>query len=64
MYYAVKYLPLVIVALITNLAPIATAILSYIVLKEKFQRLDYLILVVSFVGVIILIIGSIEQREE
>lgn len=62
-YYAVKYLPLVFVALVMNLSPIFIAILSYIILHEKLNKLDIIILAISFAGVILLITGSINEDD-
>ncbi|CDW82674.1 membrane protein [Stylonychia lemnae] len=61
-YYALRYLPLVFVALVMNLSPIFIAILSYLVLKEQLMRIDIIILGVSFIGVIILVSGSINSE--
>ena len=58
MITGVKYLPLVYIALATNLSPLFTAVLSYIIFKEKLKPLDIGVLFVSFIGVIILITGS------
>jgi len=63
-YYSLKHLPLVVVSLVTNLSPITIAILSYLVLKERLARIDVVILVVSFAGVIILILGSVKESRE
>lgn len=60
-YYALKQLPLVIVSLVLNLSPIAIAVLSYIILKEKLAKIDIIILLVSFIGVLVLIMGSNEN---
>jgi drug/metabolite transporter (DMT)-like permease len=56
-YTSVKYLPLVYVSLISNLGPLFTAILSYILFKKGLSKLDTMILIVSFFGVSLLITG-------
>ena len=39
-YTSVKYLPLIICALFQNLAPLVTALFSYLFLKKGLDRLD------------------------
>jgi drug/metabolite transporter (DMT)-like permease len=59
-YTSVKYLPLVYTSLTSNLGPLLTAVFSYFLLKKGLSRLDTVILLVSFVGVVIMIMGSVE----
>lgn len=61
LYHAVKYLPLVQVALIINLMPLFTAIFGYLYLKERLSKLEIIVLIVSFGGVTVLILGGPEQ---
>ena len=58
-YTSVKYLPLVYVSLSSNLAPLMTALLSYFLLRVPVANIDIIILVVSFIGVAILITGTV-----
>lgn len=58
LYHAVKYLPLVQVALIINLIPLFTAIFGYLYLKERLTLLEIIVLIVSFGGVTVLILGG------
>ena len=62
-YYGIKYLPLVIVALVNNLTPLATAIMSFYILKVKLSPLDAIVLLVSFIGIVVLITGSVKSNE-
>lgn len=57
-FSSIKYFPLVFVSLISNLTPLLTALLSFILFKKGLSRLDTAILIVSFVGVTVLITGS------
>jgi drug/metabolite transporter (DMT)-like permease len=57
-YTSVKSLPLVYVGVATNLSPLLTAVLSYILLKKGLSSVDAIALVASFAGVIILITGA------
>jgi drug/metabolite transporter (DMT)-like permease len=60
-YTSVRYLPLVYVALVSNLGPLFTALCSYYYLKKGLSRLDQIILLISFVGVILLITGDVSK---
>lgn len=57
-YTAAKALPLITVTLVQNLSPLVTAVLSYLLLKKGLTILDSGVLIVSFLGVVILITGS------
>ncbi len=57
-YTSVKSLPLVLVGVVTNLSPLFTAVLSFIILKKALSTVDLVALVVSFAGVVILITGG------
>ena len=56
-YTSVMYLPLVYVALVSNLGPLLTAVISYLYLGVRLSTLETSILVISFVGVILLVTG-------
>ena len=49
-------------ALVVNMTPLVIAILSYIILRERMSCMDILVLIISFVGVIVLIFGSINNE--
>lgn len=57
-FSSIKYFPLVFVSLISNLTPLLTALLSFILLKKGLSVLDTTILIVSFIGVTVLITGT------
>ena len=61
-YTSVKYLPLVYTSLTSNLGPLLTAVFSFIFLKKGLSRTDIIILVVSFIGVVIMILGSFQAE--
>ena len=58
-YTSIKYFPLVIVSLVQNIAPLMIALFSFIFFKVGLSRLDIAILLISFIGVIVLITGTI-----
>lgn len=59
-YLSIKYFPLVFVSLITNIAPLILAVFAYLLYREKLSALDIFNLLVSFLGVAILITGTLE----
>jgi drug/metabolite transporter (DMT)-like permease len=60
LYYAIKYLPLVVASLIQNLSPIFTAIFSYVMLKKGLTPLKIAVLIISFAGVVVMLTGKLE----
>jgi drug/metabolite transporter (DMT)-like permease len=60
-YTSVKYLPLVYVSLSSNLGPLVTAIFSYFLIRVPVSRIDVIILIISFIGVAILITGTVQE---
>jgi drug/metabolite transporter (DMT)-like permease len=60
-YTSVKYLPLVYTSLTSNLGPLLTAVFSYIFLKKGLSKIDVVILVISFLGVVFMILGSFQS---
>ena len=57
-FSSIRYFPLVFVSLVSNLTPLLTVLLSYLILKKGITKLDTAILFLSFVGVTVLITGS------
>jgi len=60
-YTSVKYLPLVYVSLSSNLGPLMTALFSYFLIRVPVSKLDVIILIISFIGVAILITGTVQD---
>ena len=60
-YTSVKYLPLVYVSLSSNLGPLVTALFSYFWIRVPVAKIDIIILIVSFIGVAILITGTVQD---
>ena len=61
-YTSVKYLPLVYTALTSNLGPLLTALGSYFFFKKGLTRIEIVVLLVSFLGVVVMILGSFEAE--
>jgi drug/metabolite transporter (DMT)-like permease len=60
-FTSVKYLPLVYVSLSSNLGPLVTALFSYFWIRVPVAKIDIIILIVSFIGVAILITGTVQD---
>ena len=60
-FISIKCFPLVFVSLFASIYPLLVALLSYILYKVALSKIDVGVLIVSFVGVIFLIIGSIDD---
>jgi drug/metabolite transporter (DMT)-like permease len=56
-YSSIKNMSLTMVGLFKNVAPLYTAILSYILLKEGITKLEVVCLVLAFIGVGIILNG-------
>ncbi len=57
-YTAIKGLPPVYVALTSNFGPLLTALFSFILFKKSISKLDIMVLIISFIGVVVLIYGT------
>ena len=62
LFASIYYIPLVMVAMTRNTAPFITSVLSYLILKEKIQMIDVVILIISFSGVALLIQGAVQPE--
>lgn len=58
MQAALMALPLVEVALVLNTVPFLTAILAYFILGDRLRVFEIICLIISFCGVVILIMGT------
>ena len=57
-YTSVKYLPISYVSLMTSLAPLLTALLMFIIYRTRLNRIDSLVLLTSFSGVVLIIMAT------
>lgn len=64
MYTCIKYFPVVIVTLVSNIGPLLIALFSFLLYKVSLSKLDVAILLVSFVGCIVLITGTLAPVKE
>ena len=63
-YTSVKYLPLVYIGLSSNMGPLVTALFSYFLIRVPVQKIDIIVLIISFIGVAILITGAVSGSAE
>jgi drug/metabolite transporter (DMT)-like permease len=61
-YYVIKYFPLVYVSIVANTAPLLIAFFAFLIYRERLTSLDIGVLLVSFLGVAVLITGSLEKE--
>jgi drug/metabolite transporter (DMT)-like permease len=63
MYTCIKYFPIVVVNLVSNIAPLLIAVMSFFLYKVALSKLEVVILIVSFIGCIILITGAFSPED-
>jgi drug/metabolite transporter (DMT)-like permease len=56
-YYSIKNMSLTLVGLLKNVAPLYTAILSYVLLREGITRMEVACLLIAFIGVAVVLNG-------
>ena len=62
-YYCVKFLPLTIIAVTANLAPIITVVIAFLVLKEKVKNFEIIIMILSLAAIIVFVLkGEPDQQ--
>jgi len=60
--YSIKFIDITVVSVISNTAPLATAILGFLMLSEKISTVEIISLFTSFIGVLILTTAG-EEKE-
>ena len=63
-FNAIRYLPMVEVALIINTMPLFTAVFGYCFLNESLSPTEIASLAISFIGIIVLVTGKHQASEE
>lgn len=64
-YSVSKYLPLTIISIVSNLAPIIVVVLAFLILKETIRKFDLLMLVLTLVGIFgVILTGDDENTGE
>ena len=63
-FEAIKYLPLVLVAIVVNMSPICIAIFGYFWLHESLHKFDIFQLILSFAAVVIIIVENNKEGSD
>ena len=63
-HYLAKFFQLTTIAVVANLSPVLTLIIGIIFLKEKASNLDVACVLLSFLGVTLMTLGVIKQRDQ
>ena len=54
-YSVVKYLPLTLIAIVTNMAPLIAMVLAYFLLKENLTKFDVIMLALTVLGIVVVV---------
>lgn len=60
--YSIKFIDITVVSVLSNTAPLATAVLGYIMLSEKISTVEVISLFTSFIGVLVLTMSGMEKE--
>ena len=59
-----KYIPLTIISIVINMAPIFVFLLAFLILKEAIKRYDLLMMILTLVGILAVILGSDKEKKD
>lgn len=62
-FYSIHYLPLAVASTVQYLAPIFTIILAIFLLKEKVKMMQWIFILIAFIGVGLIAIGQLSQND-
>ena len=62
-YSVTKYIPLTIISIVSNLAPIIVVVLAFLILKEVIRKFDLLMMMMTLVGIFGVILGGDDENE-
>lgn len=57
-YSVTKYIPLTIISIVANLAPIIVVVFAFLILKETIRRFDLAMMLLTLVGIFAVIFGG------
>ena len=63
-YSVTKYIPLTIISIVINMAPIFVFILAFFILKEVIKRYDLMMMLLTLVGILTVILGSEKEKKD
>ena len=64
MNYAIKYLPIVLVTIISNTLPLFCSLLGFIILGERITKMEIFCLLISFYGIFVLVYYGERQKDK
>ena len=63
-YSVSKYIPLTIISIVSNLAPIIVIVLAFLILKEVIRKFDLIMMLLTLVGIFGVILGGDSENEK
>lgn len=57
-YSVTKYIPLTIISVVSNLAPIIVIVMAFLILKEVIRKFDIIMMLLTLVGIFAVILGG------
>ena len=57
-YSVTKFIPLTIISIVSNLAPIIVVVLAFLILKEVIRKFDLAMMLLTLVGIFAVILGG------
>ena len=55
-YSSTKYIPLTLIGIVNNMSPLICVILAFFILKERIQRFEILMLILTVCGIIVVVV--------
>lgn len=62
-YSVTKFIPLTIISVVANLAPIIVVVFAYLILKEQIRRFDLLMMMLTLIGIFVVIFGGNDSSD-
>ena len=59
-----KYIPLTIISIVLNMAPIFVFLLAFFILKEVIKRYDLMMMFLTLVGILMVFLGNEKEKKD
>ena len=63
-YSVTKFIPLTIISIVSNLAPIIVVVLAFLILKEVIRKFDLAMMLLTLVGIFAVILGGTASTDD
>ena len=63
-YTVTKYIPLTIISIVINMAPLFVFTFAFFILREVIKRNDMLMMLLTLVGILMVILGSEKEKKD